>query len=132
MIKFIYTRTKAIQYALEGWWYVIHTQKNIWVHALASVAVILLGAWLCLSRTDWAIIILTIALVWIVEVINTAIEALTDLVSPNYSQLAKISKDVSAAAVLIAAAASVIIGLLILGPPLLSKIQSLNLDNKVP
>jgi len=67
-----------------------------------------------------------------VEVINTAIEALTDLVSPNYSQLAKISKDVSAAAVLIAAAASVIIGLLILGPPLLSKIQSLNLDNKVP
>jgi diacylglycerol kinase len=128
MMKFFYTRTKAIRYALEGWWYVIQTQKNTWVHAFSSVAVILMGVWLTISRTDWAIIIITIALVWIVEVINTAIEALTDLASPDYSQLAKISKDVSAAAVLIAAAASVAVGLLILGPPLLDKLQSLNLD----
>jgi diacylglycerol kinase len=128
MTNFFRSRAKAIRYALEGWWYVIRTQKNTWVHALASIAAILMGAWLCLSRSDWAIIILTIALVWIVEVINTAIETLTDLISPQQNHRAKISKDVSAAAVLITAAAAVVVGLLILGPPLLGKIQSLNLD----
>jgi diacylglycerol kinase len=124
MTGFFRSRARAIGYALEGWWYVLRTQKNTWVHAIASVAVILLGFWLRLSPQEWSIIILTIALVWIVEAINTALEALTDLVSPGHSQLAKVSKDVSAAAVLIAAGTSVIVGMLILGPPLLEKLQS--------
>jgi len=125
MTRFFLSRAKAIGHALEGWWYVLRTQRNTWVHAIASLAVILMGFWLGLSPQDWSIIILTIALVWVVEAINTALEALTDLVSPGHSQLAKTSKDVSAAAVLIAAGASVIVGLLILGPPLLEKLKSL-------
>jgi diacylglycerol kinase len=125
MIKFFRSRAQAIGFAIEGWAYVIRTQRNAWIHALASVAVVLMGLWLQLSRQDWAIILITIALVWIVEFINTALETLTDLVSPENNHLAKISKDVSAAAVLIAAATSIIIGLLILGPPLLRKISSL-------
>ena len=123
MIKFIRTRLHSMKYAVEGWWYLITTQKNTWVHAVVSIIVITMGFWFRLSTGDWAIIILTIAFVWVVEAINTALEVLTDLLSPEYNQLAKVSKDVSAAAVLIAAAASVLIGFLVLGPPLLIKIR---------
>jgi diacylglycerol kinase (ATP) len=125
MINFFLSRARAIGYALEGWWHVLRTQKNTWVHTLASLAVISLGIWLQLSHQDWAIIILTIALVWITEFINTAIEGITDLVSPQRNHVAKVIKDVSAAAVLIAAGAAILVGLLILGPPLWQKTQML-------
>jgi diacylglycerol kinase (ATP) len=122
MIKFIRSRARAIGYALEGWWYVIRTQQNAWVHTLISIAVIFMGFWLQITRQEWAIITLTIAMVWSAEFFNTSIEAVIDLVSPDQHQLAKIGKDVGAAAVLIAAGAAVIIGLLILGPPLWGKV----------
>ena len=125
MFQFFRTRFKAIGYAIEGWWHVIRTQKNAWIHALISVGVILAGYWLDLPRHNWAIIILTIAMVWMAEFLNTALEALIDLISPDHNHLAKISKDVGAAAVLIAAGASIVIGLLILGPPLWQKILTL-------
>ena len=125
MTHFLSSRVRAIRFAIEGWLYVIRTQQNAWIHTLASICVIAMGFWLQLSKQDWAILILTIAMVWIVEFINTSVEVLTDLASPQRNSLAKVTKDVSAAAVLIAAAASVIIGVLILGPPLLEKIQAL-------
>lgn len=125
MTQFFRTRFKAIGYAVEGWWHVIRTQKNAWIHALTSVGVILMGFWLDLNNHDWAIIILTIAIVWMAEFLNTALEALTDLISPDQNHLAKVSKDVGAAAVLIAAGAAIVIGLLILGPPLWQKIRLL-------
>ncbi len=124
MIQFFWARIRAIQYATQGWWYVIRTQKNAWIHALISLAVLIVSIWLQISRQDWAIIILTIAMVWSAEFFNTALEALVDLTSPEYHHLAKVSKDVGAAAVLIAAGASVLIGLLLLGPPLWHKLFS--------
>jgi diacylglycerol kinase len=123
MKKFFISRSKSFRYAFEGWWHVIRTQKNAWIHAVVSVAVFGMGLWLQLSARDWAIIIITIAMVWAAEFFNTALEALIDLISPNPHQLAKVSKDVGAAAVLIAALASVWVGLLILGPPLWKKIR---------
>lgn len=125
MFKFCRSRAKAIGYAIEGWLHVLHTQKNTWIHALASLSVVLVGFWLHLSTQDWSILILTIALVWITEFLNTSIEAITDLISPQHNHLAKVSKDVGAAAVLIAAVTAVIIGLLILGPPLWDVLQRL-------
>jgi diacylglycerol kinase len=83
-----------------------------------------LGAWLGLAARDWALIIVAVAMVWMAEFINTALEAVVDLASPQYHPLAKVGKDVGAAAVLIAAGAAVIIGLLILGPPLLVKLDT--------
>ncbi|HVM72778.1 MAG TPA: diacylglycerol kinase family protein, partial [Anaerolineales bacterium] len=73
----------------------------------------------------WAVLFLTIALVWISEFINTALEAVVDLASPELHPLAKVGKDVGAAAVLLAAITSVLVGLLILGPPLLEKLKAL-------
>lgn len=122
MKAFLGSRLWAFRHAFRGMFYAFRTQRNAWIHALATAAVGLLGCWARLSATAWAIIILTVALVFTAEFINTAIEAAVDLASPNQHPLAKIAKDVGAAAVLIAALAAVLIGLLILGPPLWHKL----------
>jgi diacylglycerol kinase len=77
-----------------------------------------LGIWLGLGTTQWAIIALTIGLMLVAEAFNTVAEAVVDLTTADYHPLAKIAKDVSAGAVLLMAVAAVVVGLLILGPPL--------------
>lgn len=124
MITFFKSRGRAFQYAFAGWWYVLRTQRNAWIHAVATLAVVTLGLWLQLAARDWALVVIAIAMVWTAEFINTALEAVVDLASPQYHQLAKVGKDVGAAAVLIAAAAAVLIGLLIMGPPLVLKFDA--------
>lgn len=118
MIAFLQSRAHSFRYAFHGWWFVIRTQKNAWIHAIVSIIVVFLALWLDLSAWDWAVIIIAIAMVWTAEFLNTALEAVVDLASPERNHLAKVGKDVGAAAVLIAASSSAIIGLLILGPPL--------------
>lgn len=124
-MAFFHSRARAFQYAFAGWWHVLRTQRNAWIHAVASFVVLVLSWWLKLSPRDWAMIIIAIALVWIAEFVNTALEAVVDLVSPQHHELARVSKDVGAAAVMIAAGSAAIIGFLILGPPLWDKIRSL-------
>jgi diacylglycerol kinase len=116
------SRLGAFRHAFHGWWYVIRTQENAWIHAVASGAVFAVSLWLGLSLTEWAIIVLTVAMVWTAEFINTSIEATVDLASPDLHPLAKVGKDVGAAAVLVAALNSVVVGLLVLGPPMWAKI----------
>jgi diacylglycerol kinase len=125
-MDFFNSRVKAFGHAFSGWWFVIRTQRNAWIHMVVSITVILMSFLLHINATSWALILLAIALVWIAEFLNTALEAVVDLAS-NHQQheLARVGKDVGAAAVLIAAVISVIIGLLVLGPPLWSVIQSL-------
>jgi diacylglycerol kinase len=103
----------------------LRTQRNAWIHAVASAAVFALGLWLGLDRIEWALIILTVGLVWMAEFVNTALEAVVDLASPTHHPLAKVGKDVAAAAVLVGAATAVVIGLLILGPPLQARLIAL-------
>ena len=125
MNTFFVSRARSFRFAFAGLWYVLRTQRNAWIHMLASVLVVLLAAWLRLDLVEWAVLILTIGSVWTAEFVNTALEAVVDLASPTVHPLAKVGKDVGAAAVLIAALASVLIGLLILGPPLLSAVKSI-------
>lgn len=122
MKSFVCSRIQSFRAAISGWGHVIRSQKNAWIHATVSVLVILVGLWLGISRIEWAIILLAIAIVWISEFLNTALEAVVDLASPQKHPLAKVGKDVGAAAVLLAAGSSVLVGLLILGPPLWEKI----------
>ena len=122
MKSFILSRIAAIGHALRGWQYVLKTQRNAWIHSLAAATVILLSWWLEIPPRDWAVLILTIAMVFTAEFINTSIEAVVDLASPQKHPLAKVGKDVGAGAVLIAALSGVLIGLLILGPPLWAKV----------
>ncbi len=122
MRSFFVSRAHSFGYAFSGWWFVIRTQKNAWIHALASIMVIGLGLWLHIRLMEWAVLILTIALVWTAEFLNTALEAVVDLASPQRNPLAKVGKDVGAAAVLITALSAILIGLLILGPPLWARL----------
>ena len=111
-------RALSFRYAFEGWWYALRTQRNTWIHAAVSGVVLALAFWLGISPLEWAILILATMAVWMAEFANTALEAVVDLVSPDYHPLAKAAKDVAAAAVLVGALGAIIIGLLILGPPL--------------
>ncbi len=122
VIGFLHSRLNAFRHAFSGWWYVLRTQRNAWIHAIISTVAFLVGLWVGLTTEQWAIIVLTMVAVWMAEFINTAIEAVVDLASPQMHPLAKVGKDVGAAAVLISALAAGIIGLLILGPGLWVKL----------
>lgn len=111
-------RILSFVYAFEGWTFVMRTQHNAWIHALISIMVFALAFWLKVSRVEWAVLILTTMTVWMAEFFNTALEVLVDMVMPDYHPLAKTAKDVGAATVLVGAIGSIVIGLLILGPPL--------------
>lgn len=119
------SRLNSFKHAFAGWWHVLKTQPNAKIHAVISVAVLVVGLWVELNRYEWALITIMAVIVWMGEFINTALEAIVDLASPQIHPLAKIGKDVGAAAVLIAAIAAVIVGLLILGPPFLAKVRTL-------
>ena len=99
----------------------IASQHNAWIHAAATVVVVIAGVYLGLTRVEWCLIILAIISVWTAEALNTAFEFLTDVASPEFHPLAAKAKDVAAGAVLIAAIGSVFIGILILGPHVLAK-----------
>ena len=129
MKRFFYSLVVSFRHAFRGWHHVFRTQKNAWIHSAVAAVVFVLGLWLHLPPRDWAVIILTTAVVFAAEFMNTAIETVIDLASPDTHPLAKIGKDVGAAAVLVAALAAILIGLLILGPPLWAQLILLITDN---
>ena len=115
-------RFMSLGYALAGWLYMLRRQKNTRIMSVASIAIFLLALWLRISRLEGAILILTITVVWLAEFVNAGIEAAVDLASPEIHPMAKVGKDVASAAVLLGVVASILIGLLLLGPPLLQKL----------
>lgn len=115
-------RLVSLGYALAGWLYMLRRQRNTWIQALASVVVVMLGLWLGIDAIRWAILILTITMVWMAEFMNAAVEAAINLASAERHPMAQVGKDVAAAAVLLGVVASVLVGLLILGPPLIDKL----------
>ncbi|MGH2626568.1 MAG: diacylglycerol kinase family protein [Anaerolineales bacterium] len=112
------SRIASLRHALRGFRVVLRAQRNAWIHAAASAVVISLAIWLRLEARDWAALLLAVGLVWMAELLNTALEAVVDLASPDAHPLARAGKDVGAAAVLIAAVTSAAVGVAILGPPL--------------
>ncbi len=113
---------RSFGYALEGLATMLRTQPNFWVHVLAALAALGLGVALRLSPLELALLVLTIAVVLVIECVNTTLETLCDLVSPGVHPLVKRAKDISAAAVLIGALASVVIALLLFGPHVLGRL----------
>ncbi len=115
-------RVKSLGYALAGWLYMLRFQKNTRIMSVSSVIIFGLALWLQVDFMSWAILILTITAVWMAEFLNAAVEAVVNLATSEFHPMAKVAKDVAAAAVLLGAVASVLVGLLILGPPLLQKL----------
>jgi diacylglycerol kinase len=116
------SRVQSLGYALAGWLYMLRYQKNTRIMSVASIIIFVVALWLQIDFTGWALLILTITTVWMAEFLNAAVEAVVNLASPDFHPMAKVAKDVAAAAVLLGAVASVLVGLLVLGPPLLQKL----------
>ena len=106
---------RSFRYALAGIAYVVRTQRNARVHAAVSCFVILLGLYFRVTAIEWAILVLTMGVVFSAEMINTVAEMAVDLLTQRFHPMAKIAKDAGAGAVLIAAIAAVAVGIAIFG-----------------
>ncbi len=101
------------------------TERNLKFHFLIGLLVIIVSWLLQISTAEWCVILITISAVFVAELFNTAIEYTVDLASPEKQELARRAKDVSAAAVLVVAACSVAIGLMIFLPKIIPLFKSL-------
>jgi diacylglycerol kinase (ATP) len=113
-------RLRSVRWALRGIAIMLATQHNAWIHAVATVVVCALAAWLGLSMLQWCAIVVAIVTVWTAEALNTAFELLADVASPEFHPLVEKAKDVAAGAVLISAAGAATIASLVLLPPLVA------------
>lgn len=116
-------RIRSFKYAFRGIGTMIRTQHNAWIHAIATLVVVLAGLFWGIGRQEWNWIILAIVSVWTAEALNTAFEFLVDVTNPTFHPLVRKAKDVAAGAVLIAAVGSIIIGVLTFGPYLVSSLR---------
>lgn len=116
---------EAFRCALSGLCYTLRTQRNMRIHLLVAVTAAIVGAWLRLSADQWAILAATASLVLITEMVNTVVEGIVDLVHPQVHPLAGTIKDVMAGTVVLSAIVALIVGLLILGPPLWGELTRL-------
>jgi len=107
---------RSFGYAFEGLGLMVRTQPNFVVHLAAAVVALAVSVLLRLSLLEIAVVVVTIALVLVVECVNTALESLCDLVSPEVHPLVKRAKDISAAAVLLAATGAVFVAALLFVP----------------
>ena len=112
-------RLRSFRHAIKGIINTSKTEHNFRIHLVATALAILLGYYFEIASTEWLWLIAAIGLVLITETINTAIEKLVDLKSPEQNEKAGLIKDISAGAVLIAAATSLAIGLLIFIPKII-------------
>jgi diacylglycerol kinase len=114
---------KSFYFAFAGIGYLFRSQRNARIELMIGLIACGFAAWLKISRAEWSVLILTIACVLILEGLNTTVEAAVDLASPEIHPLAKVAKDVGAGMVLLASIASVGVGLVILGPPLWTRLM---------
>jgi diacylglycerol kinase (ATP) len=110
---------KSFKYAHAGASHAIRTQRNLWIHFAAGILVLCLALFLKVPRTELSILILAIFGVIVAEMVNTALEAMVDILSPEFRAEAALAKNVAAAAVLLAAMGALIIGGLIFMPRLM-------------
>ena len=111
---------KSFGYAFEGIFAGIRGERNMKIHCFAAVCVVVAGVLFHISVTEWCICLVLFGLIKSLEIVNTAIEAVVDLVTEDKKPLAKLAKDTAAGAVLIAAVMAAMAGLLIFVPKLIS------------
>ncbi|MCF6341707.1 MAG: diacylglycerol kinase family protein [Bacteroidales bacterium] len=113
-------RARSFAFAFRGIGFVVKTQHNIWIHCVLGILAIVFGLWLRINPAEWIAVIFAIGFVLVSETLNTAIELIVDLVSPEQNPKAGLIKDVAAGAVLLSAITAAIIGLLIFVPKIIN------------
>ena len=114
----VQARMRSFANAFRGIRVMVITQHNAWLHALSTLIVCAAGVVFEITNLEWCCLVLCFAAVWTAEAMNTALELLTDLISPEFHPVAGKAKDVAAGAVLIAATGSAIIGAIVFVPHL--------------
>jgi diacylglycerol kinase (ATP) len=114
-------RLRSFTFAFSGLKIVLKTQHNSWIHLAVTGVVLAAGVLLRISPIEWCLLTLAMASVWITETLNTAVEFLTDLVSPEFHPIAGQVKDLAAAAVLIAAVGAAVVGVIVFLPLVLQR-----------
>ncbi len=109
---------RSFHHAYRGLIYAVRTQRNMRFHVLVSAVVLVLSLFVGVSKLELAMLVLVIAIVLVTEILNTALEFTVDLVTREYHPLAKLAKDASAGAVLVASVAALAVGYLVLGDDL--------------
>ncbi|RID89459.1 diacylglycerol kinase family protein [Peribacillus asahii] len=115
-----YPFVKSFYFALRGIWEGVKTERNIRIHSMMTVVVILLGTYVSLNWIEWLFVLIAVTGTVALELVNSALERVVDLVTEEYHPLARQAKDMAAAAVLLYAVFSVIVGIVIFLPKLIS------------
>jgi diacylglycerol kinase (ATP) len=113
-------RADSFRFALQGLTDMLRSQPNARIHVAVAAAVAVAGFFFRISRTEWIAVVICIVLVFALEAVNTALEYLTDLVSPDFHPLAGKAKDVAAAAVFFVALGAFVVGLIIFLPKIVT------------
>lgn len=114
---------KSFKYAFEGFFTSFKTERNMKIHIIIMLLVIIIGFLLKITTLEWIICIILFSIVIAGELFNTAIETVVDMVMPHKDEKAKIAKDISASAVLVLAIGSALIGLIIFVPKIIDLIS---------
>lgn len=112
-------RLKSFKFAFNGIKLLITREHNAWIHCFAAICVIIAGFAFDISTTEWIAVTFAIGTVLAAEAVNSSIEAIADLVSPEYNEAIKRTKDLAAGAVLILAISAAIVGLIIFIPKIM-------------
>jgi diacylglycerol kinase len=116
-------RIKSFKYALNGLKLLLKHEHNAWIHSFAAIVVVGCGLFFGLSANEWIVVLFSIGLVFVLELINSAIEQLCNAVSLDYHPLIKNAKDLSAGAVFIAALVAAIAGLIVFLPKVVAYVN---------
>jgi diacylglycerol kinase len=114
-----HSTAKSFKYAFQGLWTAIKNEPNFRIHIFFAISALILGLVLRLNTLEWLLLTFTIFYVLTLELLNTVMEAIVNVVSPDINPYAKIAKDVSAACVLLAAFMSIIVGITLFLPKLI-------------
>lgn len=116
-------RVRSLRYAFRGIRCILRTQHNAWLHALATAGVVVAGVGFQVSAMEWCLLVLAMTAVWTAEGINTAMELLSDAVSPQDHPLVGKAKDAAAGAVLLSAIGAAVIGVIVFGPRVMAALS---------
>ena len=117
-------RIRSFKYAGQGVLLTLRSQHNAWIHAVATVAVVIAGFAFQVTRMEWCMIVVACAAVWTAEALNTAFEFLADATTREFHPVVKQAKDVAAGAVLITAVAAVVVGIIVFAPHIVSTFRT--------
>ncbi|HUS45962.1 MAG TPA: diacylglycerol kinase family protein [Phycisphaerae bacterium] len=127
----IFGRMRSFRHALAGLVFVLRSQHNAWLHAVATVLAVVLGLVLhwtgvkSLSAGEWCVLAAAVTVVWVAEAFNTGLEVMADAVTSERQPVVKIAKDVAAGAVLVAAVGATVVGIVLFLPALVELVSRL-------